>query len=561
MRPRSRLLPLSLCAALVALCAALIGPVPSPTAAAGGGGALTVRLEVLNTPAWGEDLQVRVETNQPAAEGLLALYKIEGDGGRTLLASPTEEGVLSVATRPHLWPADHRLVATVLRDGVSGESLVRTATIDRRATTTTFLDSVASAGGSIRVQVSSGADDLVPSGEVVFSGPTITTQRRALDAAGLARLDGLAPGTHEVRADYACSSPYLCSSATQTLVFQRHAAHAVAELSTLEMTAGDQISVRLWIEGRDTNVPASGAWRLVARATNGDREPITAGVGDGDGSFDVDLTDWARTHVGAWRLLLSYDGNASIGPLVDVDLAGFTVLAARAATTTTLEPPATGVPVGGTVTVRTTSASGLPHGQVRLRHEDGRLIATGTATAGLAVLSLPTELGVGTHRLRAEYAGSESHAPSTSPLVTLTVLALPSDGPGEPGGPAGPSTPGGPETPAAPVTPTTPEAPGSPGPRGTPGAPAVAPVASTVTGSVVGKRRRAVVAVVVKASAPVTGRVQVRDGTRLVRTLTLTRGRAHAAIRLRAGKHRLTVSYLGSPGVARSQRTWTVRVR
>lgn len=558
MRPRSRLPLVALVALVTALLATLLGSAPLPAVAAGGGGTLTVRLEVLNSPAWGEDLQVRIETNQPGGEGLVELYKIESNGSRTLLASPTEEGTFAVSTRLHLWPADHQLVATAIREGVSGESLTRVATITRRATTTSYLDTAADAGGTFRVRVSSGVDDLVPAGNVVFSGPTIVTQTRTLDATGVAVLDGLTPGSHEVRADYACSSPYLCSSATHTLLVQPYAAHAVAELSTLEVTAGAPFWVRLWIEGRSTNLPASGDWRLAARAPGGDRVPVAAGVTDGDGSFDVDLTDWANKHPGTWRLLLSYDGNGSIGALADTDLAGFTVLAARSATTTTFEPPATGVPVGGTVTVRATSTAGLPEGPVQLRHEDGRILATGTATAGLAVLTLPPALGVGTHRVRAEYAGSESHAPSTSGLATLNVVALPAGGPSEPTGPADPSAPGTPATPGAPGTPVDP---GAPGPVGSPADPAAAPVTSRIGGRVVGKRKRAVLAVVVSASTPVAGRVQVRDGKRLVRTLTLTGGRARAAVRLRPGKHRLSVTYLGSSSVARSQRTWTVRVR
>ena len=50
-----------------------------------------------------------------------------------------------------------------------------------------------------------------------------------------------------------------------------------------------------------------------------------------------------------------------------------------------------------------------------------------------------------------------------------------------------------------------------------------------------------------------TGTVQVRVDGRTARTVTLTNGRAVVQVRIRkAGQHRVTVGYLGSPGVAPS---------
>lgn len=51
-------------------------------------------------------------------------------------------------------------------------------------------------------------------------------------------------------------------------------------------------------------------------------------------------------------------------------------------------------------------------------------------------------------------------------------------------------------------------------------------------------------------------------GAGLVRTVGLRGGRVALTLkRLRKGKHRNTVAYLGSSTVTSTQRTWTVRVR
>jgi len=59
-----------------------------------------------------------------------------------------------------------------------------------------------------------------------------------------------------------------------------------------------------------------------------------------------------------------------------------------------------------------------------------------------------------------------------------------------------------------------------------------------------------------------TGTVQIRDGKRLVRTVTLSGGRAVVRLKaLKRGRHVLSATYAGSATLLGAQRRWTVRVR
>jgi len=526
---------------VLALLAGLLGLLPPATAAPGGGTTLTVQLEIGGTPvAWGDDATFVVSTNRPSWEGALQIWRINADNTRTVVANPDDVGSVTVDTRT--FPVgDFRFVATAIEPGQTAESVVRYLTVAKRATTTTYLDTTSQPMGSFRAQVTSGDPDLVPTGAVRFTGPSIDVTRR-LDEQGVAVLDGIAPGTRTVRASYVCEGPYDCSTVETSLWVDRFTSEAVGELSAPAVRAGDPVSVRIWLEGR-VDFPATGGWLLLAQDPDGAVEQVAIGVHEDGDSFDVDLTAWAAEHPGTWMLQLDYDGNSwTKGFWKAQDLGTLTVTEARTTTETLLEPPATGIPVGGTVTVKVSSTTGLPAGLVTLHAQDGTVLATASSDFGMAVLTLPTSLRPGDHLVWAEYAGSADHYSSVTGLVPLRVVALA-------------DTPGG-------GTPGTPGTPGGGGTPGTPGTPATAKASSSVTGKAVGKRRSAVLTVTVGASLPVSGTVQVRDGKRLVHTVTLRNGRASITLkRLRKGKHRLTVAYLGSATVASSQRTWSVRVR
>jgi alpha-L-rhamnosidase len=82
---------------------------------------------------------------------------------------------------------------------------------------------------------------------------------------------------------------------------------------------------------------------------------------------------------------------------------------------------------------------------------------------------------------------------------------------------------------------------------------AASTVAVTLRKSTVARGKPVKVTVVVTSEVAPTGTVQVRVDGRTVKTIELTNGRAVVKVRIRkAGQHRVTVGYLGSPGVAPS---------
>ena len=158
---------------VLALVSSLLGLPLAPTAnAAGEGVRLTVRLDVLNQPTWGDDLRVQIETNQPDELGYVQLHRVNPDGSLLLLATPEDEGVVVVDSRLlGAVPGSHQLIATASRGDAGAESLKRSVTVSKRPTSVTFLDSSVAPLDPVRVQVGSGAGHLVPTGDVVFVGP------------------------------------------------------------------------------------------------------------------------------------------------------------------------------------------------------------------------------------------------------------------------------------------------------------------------------------------------------------------------------------------------------
>ncbi|MDO9454666.1 Ig-like domain repeat protein [Nocardioides sp.] len=215
---------------------------------------------------------------------------------------------------------------------------------------------------------------------------------------------------------------------------------------------------------------------------------------------------------GSYSVKIAYSGGTHYA--ADESATG-TLVVGKAHTATSIT--STTVPRGGTVAVQvgSTDSEARGSGTVTLR-EGTTVVATGTVTHGLAAVRLPSGLTTGRHTFTASYDGSPTHTASTSQETAVTVTA-----------------------PAA-------------------------PVASRVAGFVTRRGRTVSGTLTVASSKPVTGRVQVLDGRRVVRTVTLTAAaRGKVAFTLRSakpGRHTITVRYLGSPTVKASARTWRVTV-
>ncbi|GAA5141274.1 hypothetical protein GCM10023340_02710 [Nocardioides marinquilinus] len=225
-----------------------------------------------------------------------------------------------------------------------------------------------------------------------------------------------------------------------------------------------------------------------------------------DAPVSLPLTSLAP---GTYAVKVAYSGGTSHAAS---DSRTATLTVAPASTATSIATRS--VPSGGRVTVRVaaTDSSARGTGTVTLR-EGSSVVASGAVRDGVAALSLPARLAAGRHLLTAAYSGSTTHRASTSPATAVVV-----------GGPA----------------------------------------ASRITGRVTRQGRTVVGAVTVASSQAPTGRVQVLDGSRVVRTLTLRAAdRGRVAFRLTGlapGSHRITVRYLGSPQSKAASKAWTVSV-
>jgi hypothetical protein len=161
-----------------------------------------------------------------------------------------------------------------------------------------------------------------------------------------------------------------------------------------------------------------------------------------------------------------------------------------------------------TLTVHTTSSGGTPSGTVTFKDGAKTLATRPLSGGGSAALAL-SSLAVGTHHLRAVYAGNTSFAASASTAVTQMVA----------------------KGKTAAALDTSPRI-----------ATSRKPVTLTAT---------------VRAKAPArgtpSGTVTFKDGGRTLGRRNLARGRAQLRVKLKAGRHRLAASYAGSGQFAPSK--------
>ena len=100
----------------------------------------------------------------------------------------------------------------------------------------------------------------------------------------------------------------------------------------------------------------------------------------------------------------------------------FSVLVLLAETVTELMVPPIAVSPGDTlvVTVQTAPASGRASGTAWL-YEHAQLICSGEVLDGIGTFTVPGWLRPGAHGVFAAYAGSETHGPSETPILPVTV--------------------------------------------------------------------------------------------------------------------------------------------
>ena len=482
---------------------------------------LAVSLTLGATPTYGSDLQASVSTDKPEMDGSVSIAW-ERTGFPDVTVASGAEGDFDIPTATRFKPGQTyylRAHADKL-DGSSGASVRVGFTVDPITSALEFLTTQPNPGGPVQVRVNAATPtSQVPTGTMTLSVDGTAIGNATLDGQGVASFPGIQPGRYpNTVASYAGDGIFTPGTAAATIQTYPYASGYAADLSAGSITQGDPVSVHVTPSGGVAQHPAAGTWHLLAGHPGDDQSVIAEGASDGSTPFDVDLTEWARTHVGTWSLSLNYDGNAWVNGSFNTGFAQLTVAKHRMATLTELSVPATVAP-GAAVTTRVTSTepTGPVTGVVGV-YDGTRLLATGQVGAdGTTRLTLPATLGAGRPTLHAPYAGSADHLPSTSAAVTVDVRS----------------------------TTTT-----------------ASKSRSVVGGSVRVARRTVRLTVVVTGAASPTGTVQIRDGKRVIKTVSLSGGRAVVRLkRLKKGRHVLTATYLGSATLLAAEHRWSVRIR
>jgi hypothetical protein len=215
------------------------------------------------------------------------------------------------------------------------------------------------------------------------------------------------------------------------------------------------------------------------------------------------------------RFAIGRDGcGGVIGWYVDNVKVGACKTLATATVAATHVPEPSTYGSASSVNVTVTGGSGPATGSVTVK-EGSTTLGTGTLSSGAASVALPANLAAGVHSLSVVYSGDGTYDTKTQ-AVTATVNKATST--------------------------TTASAPKK----------------------VKAKKPFDVTAKVTAAGGAPTGTVQVYDGSKLIGTGTLANGAVTITITKglrKAGKHTLTVKYLGSANVAASQTTVTVKVK
>ena len=159
--------------------------------------------------------------------------------------------------------------------------------------------------------------------------------------------------------------------------------------------------------------------------------------------------------------------------------------------------------LASSATIQVAGTGTTATGSVALK-EGAKTIGSGSLVAGKATIALPKTLTVGKHNLVAVYAGTVTHAGSTSATKALTVVK---------------------------ATPT---------------------VSVKLAKKSISKKSKGKVTVTVKATAlKPTGTVKIKDGKKVLKTVTLKNGSVVVTLpKLKKGKHKISVSYSGSTTVA-----------
>ena len=455
--------------------------------------------------------------------------------GSTLLGTVTVSAGAASLSLPDVPAGAHTYTAAYvpaddMRHAPS-TSDAQVATVVATPTSTTLGSAVTDHQVTLTATVTSGAGS--PGGSVQFrEGDTLLATRPVSAGTATAALADVATGGHDYTATFVPSSP-------ESFAGSASAAHTVTVVATPTTTG-----LLATASGRTVTLtasPTTGSGTLTGTVVFREGSTVVGTVALGAGSTVLELTSVAPG---------SHAYTASFVPSTTTH-AGSTSptrsATAQGTSTTTLTATASGRDV--TLAVQVTTDGGSPAGVVELR-DGSTLVGSRTLAAGAATLTL-SDVTTGDHSYRAAFVPSDpaSYAGSASAERTLTI-------------PADVTTTPPPTDPTPTPTTSTAPVPATTAAPTTPAAPTLSASTTTLKAPKrAGAGTRPVVTVrVTRGSAAAAGTVVVSVG-RWSKTLSLKGGSLKLRLpKVKSGKVRVKVRYLGDTTTAASTATRTIKV-
>lgn len=269
----------------------------------------------------------------------------------------------------------------------------------------------------------------VTSGEVTFFNLTTnaTIASASVNSQGVASYTSSSwpVGTFDIEATYVGPITFGASSASAMLTVT-NSVTITNTVTTLriappDITAAQSSVLEATVTDTSGNPVTTGTVTFFNTTTN---TPIQTIPVASDGTADLLTGNWPP---GKFVIEATYQGPVTMAP--SGDSANLQVFAVMATTTTTVtvvspSPAPLGQPVEITASVSASELTG-PTGTVTF-YSDGSPIGTGTLnSSGVATLSIPGGLPLGTHQITASYGGDTLDSPSgPSAPVTLDVFQV-----------------------------------------------------------------------------------------------------------------------------------------
>jgi hypothetical protein len=234
---------------------------------------------------------------------------------------------------------------------------------------------------------------------------------------------GFAPGTYAITAAYSGDSNYLPSTSaafTVTIASPQEPTSIALIVTPNPLVVGDTVTLRGSISTSPNESNPTGTISFVADGEVLGTEAV------GEGAVSILTLSSKGIAPGMYSVVAKYSGDASNLP--STSLAVPVTVEAKAGTTSAITAqPASGVVQGQSVTLQATVTQTVgntpPGGKVQIT-ANGAVVSTLPLSGGTASLSVSTDgLPAGNYSLAANYPGSATDEPSTSPAVPFVLLA------------------------------------------------------------------------------------------------------------------------------------------